>query len=165
MSTQKEKLKIWQYQKRSNSKMNEKSPSPMRKQTPRRSQMPFIPSGRAPDLMSPTTKNMLAQQSHLRQERNSTPKKNQKPVKFDPKASLCSMATVNTLNKEGKITKNVERILNELDGVFQEFSRVTGILKSRTIAQERKKLVDQTRWRRKFKGVFDWHKCVNFDVV
>ena len=62
--------------------------------------------------------------------------------RFDPKASLTSMATVNTLASSNKISKNVERILNELDSVFQEYSRVTGILKSRTIAQERKKLVD-----------------------
>ena len=71
------------------------------------------------------------------------------------------MATVNTLSS----TKNVERILTELENNFNEFSRVTGILRSRTIAPERKKLVDQSRWRRKFKSIFDWHKCLDFDKV
>lgn len=80
---------------------------------------------------------------------------------FNPKCSISTVATANTLVS----SKNAERILSDLDGVFKEFSRVQGILKSRTIAKESKKKVDQTRWRKNFKRIFDIYKCLNFDEV
>ena len=52
-----------------------------------------------------------------------------------------------------------------MEVIFKEYSRVSNILNSATISHQKKQLVDTSRWKRKFKTLFDQQKCICFDLI
>ena len=58
------------------------------------------------------------------------------------------------------------KITDELDSILKEWVRVNTILKDATISQQKKQKIDQDRWKRKFKTLFDLNKnCICFDSI
>ena len=60
------------------------------------------------------------------------------------------------------------KITEELDAIMKEFNRVQVILNNPSISKQKKQLVDQDRWKRKFKQLFAGDKnksCICFDSI
>ena len=128
---------------------------------------PWIAPGKVADMVSPSSKNFLVQNQN--QSRSNTPKKagpfkqrtaktllpKQAPARASVTTAMASTIASSRQSLVRGKQHNLSKIQEEMETIFKEYSRTAAILNSTTVSHQKKQLVDTSKWKRKFKVLFD----------